>query len=91
MIGEKKENPRYASQTKHNQLHRENLGLGLAKGTKERWKSYAEKKGMTLTQYITQLIITDNPEEAEALAASSAKARKKIINNSEEGDHHGSN
>lgn len=79
MIGEKKENAKYSAQAKHNQLFRENLNLGLHKGTKDRWKAYAEKKGMSLTQYITQLIVSDNPEEAVVLAASSAKARKNNI------------
>ncbi len=42
---------------------RETLGLNLPKGTKSEWKEKAEKRGMSLTSYISWLIENDNGGE----------------------------
>lgn len=53
----------YQKRHKYFKENRENLNVNLAKGTKDIWKAYAEKRGLTLTQYITKLIEEDNRED----------------------------
>lgn len=56
---EEKKN-KYSAQMKYNQTKRENLNIGLAKGTKEIWNQQAINKGFkSLTSYITWLIEND--------------------------------
>ncbi|MCQ2409819.1 MAG: hypothetical protein MJ068_04675 [Clostridia bacterium] len=59
MAEEKTKKP-YTAQMRYNDSKRENLNLGLPKGTKDKWKAIAAEKGMTLTEYITRLIDEDN-------------------------------
>ena len=53
----------YKAQKKYMQESRENLNLCLAKGTKERWRKFAEDRGISLTQYIIKLIEEDNRDD----------------------------
>lgn len=54
------ENKGYTPQRRYNDTKRENLNIGLPKGTKDKWKAIAASKGMSLTEYITKLIDEDN-------------------------------
>ena len=57
MVEEKKKN---IAQMKYNQAKRENLNIGLPKGTKEKWNQQASDKGFkSITAYITWLIEND--------------------------------
>ena len=41
---------------KYQAQHRETLHLNLPVGTKEKWKTYAEERGTSVTALITELI-----------------------------------
>lgn len=62
MLNMAEEKSKYTAQMKYNADKRENLNLGLAKGTKEKWKAYAAERNMSLTEYISKLIEEDNKE-----------------------------
>lgn len=51
----------YESQKKYMTEKRENLGINLPKGTKERWRKYTEEvyPGQSLSQLIVDLLEND--------------------------------
>lgn len=51
---------KYKSQMKYISEKRERICINLPKGTKDIWKEYAAKRGMSFTEYITKLIAEDN-------------------------------
>lgn len=50
------------SSMKYNKEYRDVVKLNVSKDEKEKWKGYAEKRGLTLSGYIKKLIAEDNAE-----------------------------
>lgn len=53
--------------------HREKLYLDVAKGTKEKYKSFAEKHGMSMTAFITALVEAEIAKDTDFVSAWQAK------------------
>lgn len=53
--------------------HREKLFLDVAKGTKAKYKAFAEKQGMSMTALITALVEAEIAKDSEFVAKWAAK------------------
>lgn len=49
--------------------HREKIYLDVAKGTKDKYKAFAEKQGMSMTAFITALVEAEIAKDAEFCSA----------------------
>lgn len=62
-----------ASIRKYQKANREQVRLDVAKGTLAKYKSFAEKQGMSMTAFITALVEAEIEKDAEFVSEWQAK------------------